>query len=144
MNLTTLLIALVLPAPVFAAGTALPTANEARIARPDIANTVENLVPTRNRSGKLYIPGQWTSAPEAQALLLERFLSRTDSVELRVALAYSLDDSHLFSWDEIQSEEAAEVRAAMLHHVKAQRSLAGSALLAKALPVANRLKRSIH
>ena len=142
MNLTTLLIALVLPAPVFAAGTALPTADEARIARPDIANTVANLVPTRNRAGQLYIPGQWTSTPEAQALLLERFLSRADSVELRVALAYSLDDSHLFSWDEIQSEAAAEVRAAMLHHVKAERSLAGSALLANALSDSSEWVRS--
>ena len=132
-TMTTLLSLILLQSSAFAGSSTLPTADEARQSHPDLAQHVAEFAPMRNRAGQLYIPGEWTLSPEAQALLLERFLGGTDATDVRVALAYSLDDSHLFAWDDIQREADPEVRGALLHLAKARRSLEGSALLVPAL-----------
>lgn len=133
MKSLTLAISLLLAPAAFAGSAPLPTPDEARTARPDIAQYVDELAPARNRAGQFYIPGSWTATPEGQALLLERFLSGTDTGELRVALAYSLDSSHFFSWTELQSETDPKVRAALLHLAKSQGGEKGADLVRSAL-----------
>ena len=135
MKFLTLALSALLTAPVHAGSTspALPSAQEARATRPDIARFVDDLMPVRNRAGQFYIPGAWTATPEGQALLLERFASGRDSGELRVALAYSLEGSSFFEWSAIQSEPDPRVRAALLHLAKSEGGERGAELVVHAL-----------
>ena len=142
MKSLTLALSLLLAPAAFAGSSELPTPDEARTARPDITQFVDELLPARNRAGQFYIPGAWTATPEGQALLLERFQSGRDSSDIRVALAYSLDSSHFFDWTELQQEPDPKVRGALLHLAKTEGGAQGAQLVVSALSDSSEWVRS--
>lgn len=133
MKTLTLFLSLLLAPAALAGSSSLPSPEEARNSRPDIALFVDELAPARNRAGQFYIPGSWTTTPEGQALLLDRFQRGEDHGEMRVALAYSLDGSHFFEWSDIQGEDDPLIRGALIHLAKSEGGVRGAQLIASAL-----------
>jgi len=107
-------------------------AEQARIADPELAEWVSSVAPTRNRAGQYYFPGRTLVQEHAQALLMERLLSKQDDTEVRVALAYALDSSVLIPWSRVSEEEDPRVRAAMIHLSKESTQPGAAELLASA------------
>ena len=116
------------------ANPALPSADSVRSSHPDLAAHIESMPPIRNRAGMWFFPGSELATPQAQALLLERFVKKTDSDAVRQALVHRIDqETHPFSWEQIQSESSPQLRASMLHWTKRSSSQGAVDTLMQAL-----------
>ena len=107
-------------------------ADQVRADHPEVAVRVDEMLPLKNRADQWFFPGRDLTTPEAQILIQDRLLDGKDTPDVRVALAYALDEEHRFPWT-IIAEQTAVVRVALLHGYKRVKDADSVAVLGRAM-----------